>query len=100
MVGARWLVASRVGAAVADGCEMRAAADDHRLTGQSRAIVKKKKTYLTVPESIEFYMYRTVLYRNQRQGLYALRKYYMPILTTCFVLENLIDGYKRNIKIP
>jgi len=92
MVGARWLVASRVGAAVADGCEMRAAADDQWLTGQPRAIVKKKNTYLTVPESIEFCKYRTVLYRNQHQGLYELRKYYMPILIIYFVLENLIDG--------
>ena len=71
---------------------MRAAADDQWLTGQPRAIVKKKNTYLTVPESIEFCKYRTVLYRNQRQGLYELRKYYMPILTIYFVLENLIDG--------
>jgi len=93
MVGARWLVASRVWAAVADGCELRTAADDQWLIGKPRAIVlKKKKTYLTVPESIEFCKYRTVMYRNKRQGLYALRKYYMPILTTYFVLENLING--------
>ncbi len=48
MVGARWLVASRVGATVAGECEMRAAADDQTLTGQPRAIVKKiskKKTH-------------------------------------------------------
>ena len=70
---------------------MRAAADDQWLTGQPRAIVKKKKN-LTVPESIEFCKYRTVLYRNQRQGLYELRKYYMPILKIYFVLENFIDG--------
>ncbi len=56
MVGPRWLVASRVGVAVAYGCEMRAAADDQRLTGQPRAIVKQYKTYLTAPESIEFCM--------------------------------------------
>ncbi len=46
MVGATRLVASRVGAAVVDGHEMRAPADDR---GQPRAIVKKK---LTFPESI------------------------------------------------
>lgn len=86
MVGSRWLVANMIGATVAYGCEMRSTADDQRLTSQPRAIVKKEKTYLTVPESIEFCKYRTVLYRNQRQGLYALRKYFMPILTTCFVL--------------
>ncbi len=43
MVGPRWLDASRVGAAVANGCEMRAAADDERLTGHPRAKVKKSK---------------------------------------------------------
>ncbi len=100
MVGARWLVARRVGASVAAGYEMRAAADDPWLTGQPRAIVKKKlKKHISLPESIEFRKYRTVLYRYQRQGLHALRKYYIPILTTYFILENVIDGYKRNKKI-
>ena len=42
MVGARRAVTSRVGATVAGGREMRAAADDQRLTGQPRATVKKK----------------------------------------------------------
>ena len=40
MVGARRMVASRVGATVVDGHEMRAPADDR---GQPWAIVKKKK---------------------------------------------------------
>ncbi len=40
MVGVRRLIASRVGAAVVDGHEMRAPADDRR---QPRAIVLKKK---------------------------------------------------------
>jgi hypothetical protein len=91
-VGARRAVTSRVGASVADGREMQAAADDQRLTGQPRAIVNKLYKYLPVSESIEFCEYRTVLNRNHRQSLYALRKYCMSILATCFVLETLIDG--------
>jgi hypothetical protein len=46
MVGATRLVASRVGATVVDGHEMRSPADDR---GQPRATVKKK---IAVPESI------------------------------------------------
>ena len=42
MVGAKRVVSSWVGAAVAYGLEMRAAADDQRLTDQPLAIVKKK----------------------------------------------------------
>ena len=70
MVGARRSVTSRVGVAVADGREMRAGNDDHWLTGQPRAIVKKK-TYLTIPEAISNLFastvpYGTVLDRNHR----------------------------------
>jgi hypothetical protein len=39
IVGARRAVTIWVGVAVADGREMRAAADDQRLTGQPRVIV-------------------------------------------------------------
>ena len=59
MVVARRAATSRVGTGVTDGREIRAATDDQRLTGQTRAIVKKKKN-LAVLESVEFCKYSTV----------------------------------------
>ena len=71
MLGAKLLVASKGGAAVADGREMRATADDQRLTGKPRAIVKKKKKISRSLNQSNFLS--SVPYRNQRQRLYALR---------------------------
>jgi len=60
MVGARWLVASKVGVAVVDGRDMRATTDDQRLTSQPRAI-EKKKTHIPYINRILQLPYRTVL---------------------------------------
>ena len=70
MVGARRAVTSMVGASVPDGREMRAAADDQRLTGQPRAIVNKNKHISQSLNQSNFACTVRVRYRNQRQGLY------------------------------
>ena len=40
-----------------------------------------------------------VLYRNQCQGLYILRKYSMAIVKICVVLTTFIDGYYRKMRV-
>ena len=66
MVGAKSAIASRVGVAVVDGHEIRAADDDR---GQPRKIVNDKVKYLILPESIEFCKYRTVkTFHNMGRG--------------------------------
>jgi len=51
MLVGRRAATSRVGTGVTDGREIRAATDDQRLTGQTRAIVKKKKISQSLNQS-------------------------------------------------